>query len=217
MKHKILLISLLFISFAAFTFGQPWKLIKNENGINIYSKIDKNSSIKIIKAETEAKATCASLVFLICDTKNQPNWVYGCKKAEILKKIDVTHWYYYSQTDTPWPVSNRDVVSFVSISQNEKTKVVTIKSVSKPEFIPQKPGYVRIPELISYWILKPLGEGKIKIIFQIKIDIGGIIPQWVTNMFVAKGPLNTVRNLLFEIEKPKYKDAVCKIVTELDY
>jgi len=211
---KNILFSLFFLLLFAsiVTAGEPWKLIKEENGIRVYTKIDTKTSIKIVKAESEATTTLCTLFMLIKDAKNQPNWVFGCKSAEILKIVDRTHWYYYSQTDAPWPVSDRDVITSVHVVQDTTTKTITVISTAIPNYIPKNPGFVRIPELVSYWIFKPKPSGKIDITFQIKINIGGIIPQWVTNLFVYKGPYNTIRNLLFEIEKPKYKEAECPTI-----
>lgn len=176
--------------------------------------MDTKTAIKIVKAESEATATLSALLTMINDADNQPNWVFRCKSAEMLKRIDKTHWYFYSQTDAPWPVSDRDVVTSVRVVQDTTTKTITVISTAIPNYIPKKHGFVRIPELLAYWVFKPKPSGKIDITFQIKINIGGIIPQWVTNLFVYKGPYNTMRNLLFEIEKPKYKEATYPDILE---
>ncbi len=214
LKTTILTLSLLsFITLPAQE-KEDWKLIKNENNIRVYSMPDTTSKMKIIKVETEAETDLSTLVSLIEDAENQVNWVFNCKHAEILYVIDSAHWYYYSQTDAPWPVSDRDVVTKVTYRQNKEDKTVVFKSEGAPDFIPPKPGYVRIPRLLSYWIFQPLENGKIKIVFKLKIDLGGVIPQWLTNMVVSKGPYITMENLLFEIEKPKYKNAYCRQILE---
>ena len=50
-------------------------------------------------------------------------------------------------------------------SFDEEDKTVIFKSVGIPDFIPHKPGYVRIPELISHWIFQPLKTTKSKLFF----------------------------------------------------
>ncbi len=216
MKFKSVTITFLLFSFliSAAQESEAWKLLKEENGIRVYSKPDIYSDMKIIKAETVAKTTLSTLITLIRDAENHQNWVFNCTHAEILELIDSTDWYYYAQTDAPWPVSDRDVVTKVTFYQDKDTKTVTFKSTGVPDYIPQKPGYIRIPETESYWIFEPLDNRKINIIFKLKINLGGSIPQWLTNMVIAKGPYNTIRNMLFEIEKPRYKYAYCEFIEE---
>ncbi len=214
MKNRTTLLLSFILLTTLVSAGEPWKLIKNEKGIRVYTKMDTKTAIKIVKAECETTATLSSLLTIIKDANNQPNWVFGCKHAEILKIVDATHWYYYSQTDAPWPVSDRDIVTSVHVVQDTTTKTITVISTAVSNYIPKKPGFVRIPKLLSYWVFKPKPFGKIDITFQIKINIGGAIPQWVTNLFVYKGPYNTMKNLLFEIEKPKYKEAKCLDILE---
>ena len=216
MKFKSITITFLLFSFliSAAQESEAWKLLKDEDGIQVYSKPDIYSDMKIIKAETVAKTTLSTLITLIRDAENHQNWVFNCTHAEILELIDSTDWYYYAQTDAPWPVSDRDVVTKVTFYQDKDTKTVTFKSTGVPDYIPQKPGYIRIPETESYWIFEPLDNRKINIIFKLKINLGGSIPQWLTNMVIAKGPYNTIRNMLFEIEKPRYKYAYCEFIEE---
>ncbi len=216
MKFKSVTITFLLFSFliSAAQESEAWKLLKDEDGIQVYSKPDIYSDMKIIKAETVAKTTLSTLITLIRDAENHQNWVFNCTHAEILELIDSTDWYYYAQTDAPWPVSDRDVVTKVTFYQDKDTKTVTFKSTGVPDYIPQKPGYIRIPETESYWIFEPLDNRKINIIFKLKINLGGSIPQWLTNMVIAKGPYNTIRNMLFEIEKPRYKYAYCEFIEE---
>ncbi len=216
MKFKSVTITFLLFSFliSAAQESEAWKLLKDEDGIQVYSKPDIYSDMKIIKAETVAKTTLSTLIALIRDAENHQNWVFNCTHAEILELIDSTDWYYYAQTDAPWPVSDRDVVTKVTFYQDKDTKTVTFKSTGVPDYIPQKPGYIRIPETESYWIFEPLDNRKINIIFKLKINLGGSIPQWLTNMVIAKGPYNTIRNMLFEIEKPRYKYAYCEFIEE---
>ena len=216
MKFKSITITFLLFSFliSVAQESEAWKLLKDEDGIQVYSKPDIYSDMKIIKAETVAKTTLSTLITLIRDAENHQNWVFNCTHAEILELIDSTDWYYYAQTDAPWPVSDRDVVTKVTFYQDKDTKTVTFKSTGVPDYIPQKPGYIRIPETESYWIFEPLDNRKINIIFKLKINLGGSIPQWLTNMVIAKGPYNTIRNMLFEIEKPRYKYAYCEFIEE---
>ncbi len=215
-KLFFLLVSLAFMPQVILA-DQPWKLVKHSDGIKVYSKMEDNSLIKTVKAETELKTTLSALFYLLTDVDNQPNWVYNCKKAEILKYEDNLHWYYYTQIDAPWPVTDRDAVTYVETKQDPASKTIIMKSVAVPDFIPESPEYVRIPELVSYWIFEPLANGKIRVTLKLKINLGGIIPQWVTNLLVSRGPFNTMKNFLFEIEKPKYKDVSLNFIEEPVY
>jgi len=196
---------------------QPWKLVRSSDGIRVYTKMDDNSFIKIVKAETEIKTSLSACFSLLTDIQNQPSWVFNCKNPQILKKIDNFHWYYYTQIDVPWPISDRDIVSYVETTQDPVTKTLVVKSTGKPDFIPENPECVRVPQLTSYWIFEPLSNGMIHVTLKLKLDIGGSIPQWITNLFVTKGPYYTLKNIKFQIEKPKYKEAKLNFIQEPFY
>jgi len=104
--------------------SSDWKLEKNKNGIKVYSYAAKGESLKQVKSNFTIKASLSCLLAVISDVPHYTDWISNCSKATLLKKISPTEQLYYSISDVPWPISNRDLVMKNKIHQNKKTKVV---------------------------------------------------------------------------------------------
>ena len=182
----------------------PWKKIRESNGISIYSRTNSLSPIKEVKAEMEISTSLGGLVTLVKDVKNQPKWAYSNIEARILEQKDIYHWINYTLSDVPWPASDRYVIAEVELWQNADSSVYVL-SRSSDRFPDYNTEAVRIPLLRTSWYFKKRKNGKIFVRIQILLDPGGSIPAWITNLFVDKGPYNTVYNLRQMVEKEEYK------------
>ncbi len=194
--------------------NRAWKLVKNEDGIQVYSRKPNNSKFRIIKVRTQVRTSLSSLVKLIKDAPDHKKWVYLNKKAEILEEKNPFSWVMYSQTDAPWPVSDRDVIARGYLSQDSITKIVSIIAVALPRYIPEKKDYVRIPFAISKWYLIPKKEGVVEAVYTLELDVGGKIPQWLANMAATKGPFQTMLGLKKEIRQKKYRKVHLSFIME---
>ncbi len=168
---------------------------KETEGIKIYVRPSQHSNLKELKTVTRYKTSLSNLVALIADKESYPKWVYGCSKSYILKRVKENETYHYQQTDTPWPLSNRDMVVHNIVLQDSVSKVVTIKSKGYPEYIPHNASVVRVPEFSAYWKFTPLPNDEVEVEYFMSLDPGGEIPDWVVNIAVSEGPVKTLKNM----------------------
>ncbi len=193
--------------------NNEWKLTKNKNGIKIYTRHSTESPIKEVKGVMTIKTSLASVIALVKDAKNQHNWVYLNKVAYLLKESDF-EWLYYNESDAPWPVTNRDIVTHAKLIQNPRTYAIRINTKGIPDYIPEKKGIVRIKKLNSSWDFIPGKEGYVQVIFRLFIDLGGNLPAWAVNLAVDTGPYNTMQAMSEEIKRDKYKNAKRSFIKE---
>ncbi|RDC63959.1 START domain-containing protein [Adhaeribacter pallidiroseus] len=180
----------------ASTFPQNnWELRRNENEIAVYSRKVTNVSFKEIKVECELRGTPAQLVRIIKDVAHHPDWVYGVKKATVLKKKSDTNFIYHTESDMPWPVTDRDLVAENKIHSVAENGQVTIEVHSLKDYLPEKQGYVRVPYSEASWDILPLPNNKTKITYIFRVDPGGAIPAWLVNATIATGPYNSFMKL----------------------
>ncbi len=214
--RKHIFIVLLFLTSSVYLAKsqEGWKLIKNGNGILVYTKKHNESHIKMVKTIMYLHTSLSSVVTLIDDTPNHLNWVYANKTSKVLKRIDKSTTVCYGQTDLPWPVSDRDFIALVHISQDSITKEVDIISESKPDYIKETEDYIRLKNFRAVWRLTPEIEGLVRVEYELYIDPGGNIPTWLINMTIAKGPYKTMRNMQMEILLYKYKNATIPYISE---
>jgi len=203
-------LTLLFLLFANYTLAQTgtiWVAKENNDGVKIFTGDVKNSKIKAIKVECELDATLSQVVAALMDIKNSEEWLYHTSSNYIVKQVSPSELYYYSLVERPWPVSNRDFIAHLIVSQDANTKVVTIDAPCVADMAPVKPKVVRIANSRGKWIVLPSAKGHVKIIYTLHADPGGIIPAWLVNMFVTQGPSQSFKKLKVHLQKPEYRNA----------
>jgi len=207
MIWKYFFVTLGLITFvSAKTFSQDdWVLKTDKEGIKVYTKGLENSSLKVSKTVCVIDASLSRLTAVLMDINTAADWVYSTKKATLLKQANPTELYYYSEVSVPWPASNRDFVVLMKVSQDEKTKAVTVVGENKPTYLPAVKNIVRIQQSYTKWLIMPLQNGQVQIEYYLQVDPGGIVPAWLINMFSTKGPFETFKNLRLQVKKDIYK------------
>ena len=199
-------VNFIFISvfFVLNSFSQEWTLKKESDGVKIYTRDVKGSSIQEFRGEVVAKSNLSTILSVIDNIADYPKWMYKCSYAERLKKINESSGYSYSVLDQSWPVTDRDACTFYSVTQDSITMVVTISIKGVSNYIPVKSDKVRMPSIKGFWQLIPLSKGVTKIVYQIHSEAGGEIPAAVVNMFVTDTPYYNLLNLKKIVESPLF-------------
>lgn len=211
---KIICIAIFLISNYDFANSQSWKVKEFKNGITVYTRSVAGSDVEEFKGETTVKTNLGSLLNILDDFKNYPNWVYNCSYAERVKKVSVFEGYAYNLIEMSWPVSNRDVVIHYVIKQDEQTKVVLLTLNAVNGFVPDK-GNVRMTNLKGFYQFTPKPNGYVHIIYQAHSDPGGYVPASVVNAFVCDAPYYTLLNLKKKVESPGFVKTYRKEIQEL--
>ena len=193
-----------------------WQLKKDKNGIAIYTRKVANSDFRELRSVAYQKTSLNSIVALLNDWESYPEWVYKCGKSTTLKRISNTELIHYQTVVAPWPAENRDFIATIKIAQDEKTRIVTIKSICYANFIAPVAHHVRIMEFNACWTLIPLKDGTIQILYQLLVDPGGFIPAWLVNMAVVDGPYETMLHFKEMIVKEKYQKEKFPFIKELN-
>jgi hypothetical protein len=161
-----------------------WKLERNKEGIEVYSHSYPESRIKAVKVLCRVESTLSQLAAVLLDIKNQDEWFYHTKSS-ILKIVSPTELYYYSELSFPFPMSNRDFIEQISLSQNTTTLIVTMTVKNLPDFIPIKKGIVRVLHSQCKWVVTPLAKKSLLVEFTLFADPGGTIPVWLVNAMIS--------------------------------
>ncbi len=197
MNKSITIFLFLYFTIISHSFAQAtWTLLKNEDGIKVYSRNESdNSSLKELKVEAELKTSLSALISVLSDKASYPKWVYRCANSELLKKNSEFETYHYQSTDMPWPVQNRDIIIHTKITQNPSTKEVIISCNGVGDYIPKKDNYIRITSYRVTWKLTPLTNNTVKMEYIMAVNPAGSLPSWLVNMSLTEGPINTIKNL----------------------
>lgn len=183
-----------------------WKLSLSKGNINIYTRPNPDSGIKEVRITTEIKSTLTGLMTILGDVQGYTDWVYKCSASKRLKTISEQEFYYYTQTDMPFIIKDRDLVVH-SKQWQDPNGVVHSRSSAVPNFIPAIDNMVRVKYFESNWKITPYDDGTLTIDYTVKTDPGGNIPVWIINLAVTKGPLNTMEKLIENVQQEKYQKA----------
>jgi len=175
------------------TASHPWTLSKNQDGIRIYTRTVAGSDLLEFKGITVVNATLKNLILKIQRVDNYSKWMQNIEESRLLKKVDKTHFYSYTEEDVPWPFSNRDIVLLNSVAANDSIAVISLES--KPDYIPEKNGIVRIKIGKGYWKFVKISKKKSRVEYCFYSDPEGSFPDWIVNKFIVDVPFSTLKNL----------------------
>jgi START domain-containing protein len=214
MKRNFLNLLLLFQVVHFPGLGQSnWVLKKEKDSIRVYNRSNEHSKFNDLRVETILRTSLSGLAAIILDIKNYPSWSFNTKTAYVLKQVSPSELYFYSEINSPWPASNRDLAVHLHITQDPVSKLMHIAADEIPNFIPQKENIVRVPLSRETWKVVPLDKTTIRIEYELEIDPGASAPAWLINSFATKGPYETFKHLREQIKLPKYRNAVFAFIT----
>ena len=218
MNCKTLFVGIFVLIFAHFGYAQEydWQLKRETDQLKVYTRNISETGIKALKITTQFETSLSSIVALLNDVPANPDWVYSSKIAKITHQLAPNDIYYYSVSDFPWPLQDRDLMVRSIIEQDPDSKVITSISSSEEEKYPLQKGIIRISIFDSKWIFTPLPGGKVNIEYTVQTDPGGNIPVFLTNIFIDKGPIATMKKMRDMLELPKYRNAQIDFIEELD-
>ena len=182
-----------------------WKLNTNKDGIKVFTSLPENSPFKAVKTIGNVETNMSQLAMVLMDVSNTEDWVYGAKNPKLLKQFTPTDLIYYAEAALPWPMSNRDFIIRITMTQDPTTKVVTMLTENMPKYVPEKKGIVRIQRSSGIWKLSPVEKGVIKVEYTLQVDPGGLIPAWLVNLFATTGPYQSLKALRKEVKLAKYQ------------
>jgi hypothetical protein len=208
MKSNFIFLLLFFQAAFFSALGQNnWVLKKEKDSIRVYNRSNEQSKFNDLRVETILRTSLSGLAAVILDIGNYPNWSFNTKTAYLLKQISPSEIYFYSEINSPWPASNRDLAVHLHITQDPVSRVMHIRSDEVPNYIPQKQNIVRVRVSREIWTVTPLDRTTIRIEYELEIDPGASAPAWLVNSFATKGPYETFKNLREQIKLPKYLNA----------
>ena len=187
--------------------SEGWTLKSSNDGINIFTRDIEGSKLKALKVECELEASLSQLVAVLLDVKESEKWLYHTSSIYIVKQVSQSEFYYYSKVELPWPLSDRDFIAHLKVSQNASTKVVTIDAPCVQDMVPIDPKTVRVSNSNGKWSISPAGNNMVKVVYTLHTDPGGSIPAWLINLFVTQGPTQSFKKLKVHVQKPVYKNA----------
>jgi hypothetical protein len=207
-----------YIAFLVFCFSarsEPvWQLYENKQGVSVYFQSYTDNTVEMKGEVVVNNVSAVDFLALLSDTDAAPRWIENVSKVNLIKYLSPSENLVYSYIDSPWPVANRDVITYSCYSQLTPQQNELVIN-ARPNTLPVNKGVVRIATLNARWLLTQQNSN-LQIIYQVYALPGGIVPTWLNNKVGLKSTYNTLinlRNILtskkYELKKPIIKVGSC--------
>lgn len=185
-----------------------WEEVDKKEDITVFVRKSEGSKLKEVKIIGQIQCPLSELVKALEDVDSHGEWVKSTIESRTLDKTAVNDFHYYISTNMPYPVKDRDVVIKYHRTQDPTTKVVNITFDGVNGKLEKQGKLVRIPFFKAYYNITPTKDNIINLEYYFKVDPGGSIPNWIANMAMTKGPMDTIESLFALIRSGHYKGAV---------
>lgn len=182
-----------------------WRLEKQADGIRVYSRFVPGKRLKSMKVVADMTGTPTQLVALFSDVDNYPAVIYKVKKAYLIRRYSESHLSYYSESEMPWPLKNRDLVIDLTFSYSAPENALHIFAKNIPDLIPLTHSAVRVPFWEAVWTVRPTGPNQMTAEYTFQVDPGGDLPAWLINLTAAVGPYQSFLKIQEAIRLPRYQ------------
>jgi hypothetical protein len=178
-----------------------WEMAKNQDGITIQTRHHQHGLVEI-RARMLVVTRYAAFMALLEDSQNLPNWIDNVSSSRVLKQLSPNENIVYTRFRAPWPVQDRDMVTYSRFDQPPGALVLTIEDA--PDAYPLQPGYIRIKAVKATWTLAKLTNGLTHIEYIAFADPGGNLPGWMANQLSVSSAFNTFKGLREQL--PRYQN-----------
>ncbi|MFO7810167.1 MAG: START domain-containing protein [Candidatus Delongbacteria bacterium] len=193
MKTAVLI---MFVAFTSLISGDDgWQLKKSGKYFKAYTK---GNSDKFYKIEVDLDCNADSVYSFLTDFKKFPELFENISSLDILSYSDSVT-IHYSVINTPWPFSDRDMVTRVATHKSDGKRLISSKSFTADSHKPFN-NKVRIDDFEEQLEVVKSGKSKSRLKIQGRIKLNERIPAWLLDRLILAGPLNTV-----ELIKNKYE------------
>ena len=184
--------------------GEPdavWKYVTEKDGIAVWAKEEPHRTLPTFRGIGLVDGGLLEVLAVFEDGSRHTQWVHACKESWVIKRISENEAYWYSLTDAPWPVSDRDSVVHSKLSLDPRRRIIwnRFRQVDE-DLVPQRQGVIRTPDMEGYFKLEYVTPKKTRVVYQVSVDPGGWLPTWLVRMATKDLPIKTIRNLRAQLE-----------------
>jgi hypothetical protein len=195
----VLLVAILVIAHFAWKYSgsNQWELMREVNGVRIYSLKTPGATREQFKAVGRVKSTLNRVVALMTDTSPDAckQFVPGCIGGAIVKPWDpqnlsVTQAFRISFDGRGYPrmfsvFSPRDLVIETKFTQDPKTRSLFVECTAQSGLIPPDACCPRLTDMHNTWRFTPVDNGELELEFVANYDPG--VPYWMYNRMLPAG------------------------------
>ncbi len=176
-----------------------WQLVKDENGIKVYTRILANSDYKEFRGVLDIETSLNDLLTFINNASRCPDWQHRC-----IKRLNLSDGYIYKLSDLPWPFSDRYTVmqSKTHFDQQQNIFTLQLKNIEREQLpknilaqLPEEKNTVQMRYSDGYWQFTLNKASSIHITYQMLGDPARAFPAILADQGVINAAFITLSNL----------------------
>ncbi len=186
--------------------GDGWKEVINKNGIRVFTRPLEDSGIDEFRAVAIIETEIDVMKRVMEDIPAQPQWYADCSYARVVKKTGTRELIFYAVYNAPWPVTDRDIVieTKIDIDPGNRGFTINMKAMDT-QLVPVKSDRVRIRKMKGVWTIRKTGKRRIRVTYNLTVDPGGSLPDWLANRTSRESPYKSLLNLRKMVKLGKYQ------------
>ena len=205
LPSPLLLLATCVAFFQSFGEHGNWEKVKTEDGVAVYEK--KISGKLAFRGVGEIAGDPSKLVGVLENPVRWKHWIDNFQSGRLLEKKSDFHKVFYQSFDSPFPVSDRDLVYESKISSARQGRTVRVEMRSVRHALAPKTVGVRVKLTYASYRIEVLGKERMKVTFETMSDPGGEIPGFMANWATRSYPVTLFEGLRAEMKRPDQKEA----------
>lgn len=158
--------------------SSQWQLVRDENGIQVYTYKQPGSTLLKFRATTRVKTSLTSSVYLFRGDQ-ETNDDFGGKNFRIFERVESAALYMaYFKVEQPMPppFGTKELLCLLNYAQDPASKEVLINVQAAPSKLAPTPGTTRVTHLNNMFRLTPLRNGEVQWEVTGDVDMGLFYP-----------------------------------------
>ena len=185
------------------THSESWQILSERDGVTLSQPREPGGFAVPSRGETVLEAPLFEVLAVIQDVPRHVDWRPRCVESRTVLQPGGAP-LIYSRSAGSWPVADRDSIVRSELSSQRwgHDARVGFDSVES-SLAPPVDGVVRTPFVAGHYALEALGPERTRVAYQIGIDMGGLVPGFVTRFVSEDMPIDTLVNLRSQVRRTR--------------
>ncbi len=172
-----------------------WRTIDEDRGIKVTVRDEPGRELPTFRGQGNIHARILEVLAVILDIPGATRWAKGADEARLVRTIDPKTHLVYTRTDTPWPVSDRDLIMRRTVQIVKPAQEFHIRLLCAPKATAELEGVIRVRTCDSYFHLRYVDDETTFVDYQVNLDPRGSLPLWLIAWASKKIPMETLVSL----------------------
>jgi hypothetical protein len=182
-----------------------WRVIDRERGITITARDEPGRELPTFRGQGNIRGDVLSVLAVVADAEGAAQWAKGADRVQLVRALGPRTHLIYTYTDTPWPVSDRDMIMKRTIEVAKPGQEFWVRLVCAPKVRKPVDGVIRVTDCVSHFHLKRVDDKTTYVEYQVNLDPGGRLPDWLIRWASKKIPFETLVDLEKQVGRSKGK------------